>query len=97
MALASMFLNAMNTPEEFTEKIKDLVTQATAWIFGLLGAMLVLWGIYIGIKYASAKRAEQHQEAKEMLKRFFIGLILMVVVGAAAGIILAVVRNQFGV
>lgn len=91
------FLAVAKTPEEFQGSVEQLVTQATAWIFGILGSLLVLWGIYIGIKWASAKKAEQHQEAKDLLKRFFIGLILMVVVGAVAGIILGVVRNQFGV
>ena len=83
--------------QDFQLKVEDLVNQAAGWIFGILGTLLVLWGIYIGIKWASARRAEQYQEAKDMLKRFFIGLILMVVVGVAAGIILGVVKGAFNV
>lgn len=99
MLMVSIGLLAANEADvqDFQLKVKDLVNQAAGWIFGILGTLLVLWGIYIGIKWASARRAEQYQEAKDMLKRFFIGLILMVVIGAAAGIILGVVRGVFNV
>lgn len=89
-------VSALNTVDEFNDKANELMQQSAAWIFGLLGMSFALWSIYIGIKWMTAKKAEQYQEAKELVKRFFVGLILIFVISAVAGIILATMRAKFG-
>lgn len=83
--------------EQFNEKAQELINEATVWIFSLLAMSFTIWAIYIGIKWMTAKKAEQYQEAKELLKRFFVGLILIFVIAAVAGIVLATMSAKFDV
>lgn len=83
--------------DQFNEKAQELLNGAAAWIFSILAMCFVMWGIYIGIKWMTAKKAEQYQEAKELLKRFFVGLILIFVIAAVAGIVLATMKKKFGI
>lgn len=65
------------------DKISELVD--SVWIYLVIGcaSVLVVWGAYIGIKIAIAKKNEQKLDAKSMVKRLVIGIIIMFVLAGA--------------
>ena len=76
-------LTVRSTFGGITDKIVELVD--SIWIYLVIGssAVVVIWGAYIGIRLAVAKRSEQKVDAQGMIKRLVIGIVIMfVLVGA---------------
>lgn len=98
-----MRINILNITKEagladFQTKLTELLNLITGAVIGIMSLLVVVWGVYIGIKWASARKAEQFVEAKEYLKRFLTGLILMFVIGAIATTIIQVMKTTgFGI
>lgn len=74
-------MNNLNTLET---NLKALLSQAWPIIIGVVSALVVIWGLFIGFKYWQAGTQEKQREAKEYVKNFFIGLIAIFVVGVVA-------------
>ncbi len=66
------------------QNLTSLLSQAWPIIIGVLSAVVVVWGLFIGFKYWQAGNQEKQREAKEYIKNFFIGLICIFVVGVIA-------------
>ncbi len=81
--------------QNFEANARELLNMAAGFIFGILGLTFTIWGIYIGLKWMTAKKAEQYQEAKELLKRFFVGMALIFIIAAIAGIVFGVMQEKF--
>lgn len=73
--------NAMST---FQNYLNDLIRKSLGWLIGIGSALVIIWAMYIGVKFLTAKKADQRVEAKELLKQFILGLVLIfvLVVGA---------------
>lgn len=58
------------------EKIEELVD--AVWIYMVIGcaSIVVVWGAYIGIRIAIAKRKEEQINARGMVKSLIVGIIL---------------------
>ena len=48
------------------------------WIYLVIaaGSIILIWGVYIGIRVAIAKKNEEKINAKDMVKRLVIGIII---------------------
>lgn len=70
--------------EQFQAHLKELVKKSLGWLIGIGTILVVLWAIYIGVKVLSAKKAEQRIEAKELIKQFILGIVIIfvLIVGA---------------
>lgn len=70
--------------EQFQTHLKELVKKSLGWLIGIGTILVVLWAIYIGVKVLSAKKAEQRIEAKELIKQFILGIVIIfvLIVGA---------------
>ena len=66
-----------------TDKIVELVD--SIWIYLVIGcsAVVVIWGAYIGIRIAVAKKNEQKADSRSMVKRLVIGIAIMFVLAGA--------------
>lgn len=64
---------------QITVKISELVDSVWIYLVIALGSVVVIWGAYIGIRIAVAKKNEQKIDAKAMVKRLVIGIIVMFV------------------
>ena len=62
-----------------TQNIADLVDSVWIYLVIAVGSVAVIWGAYIGIRIIVAKRKEEQINAKGMVKRFLIGIIVMFV------------------
>ncbi len=80
-----------NEANQFISQLNTLMKQLSAIIFGILAAVIIVYGIIVGVKYATAKKQEDYAMAKEMLKKLILGIIIMGVIGLAAGTLLGIV------
>ena len=66
-------------------KLDSLISYVVPWVFGIIASLVIVWIIYIGIKYIMATSADKRKEAKEIIKQFVIGLIVLFVIAAISG------------
>ena len=66
--------------QEIVTKLSDLMNSFWIYIVLALGAVVVVWGAYVGIKIAVAHRNEEKINAREMVKSLIIGIIIIFVV-----------------
>ena len=76
-------LTVRSTFGGITDKISELVD--SVWLYLVIGcsAVIVIWGAYIGIRIAVAKKSEQKVDAQGMVKRIVIGIVIMFVLAGA--------------
>lgn len=73
---------------DITQKLDTLIEKVVPWVFGILAALVVLWVIYMAIRYITATSGDKRKEAKEILKQFIIGIVILFVLAAVAGSII---------
>ncbi len=71
--------------DDITSKLNTLVDTVVPWVFGILAALVILWVIYMAIRYITATSGDKRKEAKEILKQFIIGIVILFVLAAVAG------------
>ena len=76
-------LTVRSTFGGITDKISELVD--SVWLYLVIGcsAVVVIWGAYIGIKIAVAKKSEQKTDVKGMVKNLVVGIVIMFVLAGA--------------
>lgn len=76
-------LTVRSTFGKIADKIVELVD--SVWIYLVIdcSAVVVIWGAYIGIRIAVAKKSEQKVDAQGMVKRLVIGIVIMFVLAVA--------------
>ena len=68
--------------EIIVEKLSELID--LTWIYLVIGAsaVVIVWGAYIGIRIAVAKKNEEKINAKGMIKGLVIGIVIAFVLAA---------------
>ena len=76
-------LTVRSTFGKIADKIVELVD--SVWVYLVIGcsAVVVVWGAYIGIRVAVAKKSEQKVDTQGMVKRLVIGIVIMFVLAGA--------------
>lgn len=74
--------------ETFQGYLKGLVNKSMGWLIGIGTVFVVLWAMYIGVKIIAAKKAEQRVEAKELLKQFILGTVIIFVLMVGAPLLI---------
>lgn len=74
--------------QEIVTKLSDLMNSFWIYIVLALGAVVVVWGAYVGIKIAVAHRNEEKINAREMVKSLFVGIIIIFVVAMGAPLLI---------
>ncbi len=61
------------------EKIEELVD--SIWVYGIIaaGAVIVIWGAYVGIRIAVAKKNDEKINARGIVKSLIVGTIIIFV------------------
>ena len=73
---------------EILTKIQELMNSFGLYIILALVAVVVVWGAYIGIRIAIAHRNEEKINSRDMLKNFFIGILVIFVVAVGAPLLI---------
>ena len=74
--------------QEIVTKLSDLMNSVWIYIVLALGAVVVVWGAYVGIKIAVAHRNEEKINAREMVKSLIVGIIIIFVVAMGAPLLI---------
>jgi xanthine/uracil permease len=82
-----------NAMQKLTDNLKSLLNQFYPYIIALITSAVVIWAVFIGIKWWQAGNQEKQREAKEYLKNFLIGLVLIFVIGAVAVALIGFLGN----
>ena len=78
--------NVMNMDKSFEKLVKNSSELIDSiWIYLVIGcsSVVAVWGAYIGIRIAVAKKNEQKVDGKGMLKNLLIGTVVMFVLAVA--------------
>ena len=69
-------------------KLSELVD--SFWIYIVIGctSVVVIWGAYIGIKIAVARRREEQIDARGMVKSLIIGIVIAAVIAVGAPLLI---------
>ena len=70
------------------EKISELVNSFWIYIVLAMGTTVVVWGTYLGIRVAVAKRKEEQVNARGMIKNLVIGIIVMFTIAMAVPLLI---------
>ena len=65
------------------DKIEELVDSVWVYMVMVCASVVVVWGAYIGIRVAVAKRNEEKINARGMVKSLIIGIVIMFVLAMA--------------
>lgn len=70
------------------DKIAELVNSFWVYIVIAMGAVVVVWGAYIGIRISVANRREEQINSRAMVKSLVIGVVIMSVVAMACPLLI---------
>ena len=73
---------------EIVAKLQSLMDSFWLYIVIALAAVVVIWGVYIGIKIAIAHRNEEKINARDMIKNLVIGIVIIFVVAMGAPLLI---------
>ncbi len=84
-----------DTPATLNDSLQQIIVKLNElmdsfWIYIVLGlgALVVLWGAYVGIKIILANRYEEKVNAKDMVKNLIIGIIIIFVIAMGAPLLI---------
>lgn len=77
------------------QRLCELVDSFWIYIVLAMAAVVVVWGAYIGMRIAIAKRKEEQINAREMVKNLLIGLLIMAIIGSSVPLLLMGMDSWF--
>ena len=77
-----------NSFKTIVDKIAELVNSFWVYIVMAMGAVVVVWGAYLGVRIAVANRKEEQINARGMVKSLVIGIIIMAVIAMACPLLI---------
>ena len=74
--------------KQIVVKLAELVD--SFWVYIVIGctSVVVIWGAYIGIKIAVARRREEQIDARGMVKNLIIGIVIAAVIAVGAPLLI---------
>lgn len=89
-------MNILATNIEGAESVWNSILQAlnelggSLWLYFLLGAaaLVLVWGVYIGIRYSMANKQEDQIMAKKLIQQLVVGIIVIAVIAVACPLLI---------
>ena len=82
---------------QIIEKLNELLGSVWNYVILALGAGIVLWGVYVGIKIVLANRREEKINARDMLKNLIIGIVVIFVIAMGAPLLIKGLMSWVGI
>ena len=84
-----MLLTSLDTKfAEIITKLSELKDVFWKYAIIILSLIIVIWGVYIGIKIITASRNDEKVNAKGMLKNLLIGVVVIFVIAVGAPLLI---------
>ncbi|MDR2266075.1 MAG: pilin [Christensenellaceae bacterium] len=91
--LAAVDYRNENAMEELKNNLTQLLNNFYPYIIAIVSAFVALWAVFIGLKWWQAGNQEKHREAKEYLKNFIIGLVIIFILAVGATALIGYLGN----
>lgn len=94
------FLTTVGTDsnlESLLTKIDELMDKFWIYAIAILSVVIVVWGIYIGVRVIIANKNEEKINAKSMIKNLLIGIIVIFVIAVGAPLLIESLKSWAGV
>lgn len=73
---------------ELVSKIEVLMDSFWKYAVAALAVVIVVWGIYIGVKIITANRNDEKINAKGMIKNLLIGIVIIFIIAVGAPLLI---------
>ena len=83
--------------ESLLTKIDGLMDKFWVYAIAILSIVVVVWGIYIGVKVIMANKNEEKINAKAMIKNLLIGIVVIFVIAVGAPLLIESLKSWAGV
>ncbi|MGN0797214.1 MAG: hypothetical protein ACI4M5_03325 [Christensenellales bacterium] len=80
--------NLNNALIQFGNNISGLMSTIWPWLLGIGLTLIALWGAFIGVKIIKARKAEEKQEAKALVKQLIIGIVVIFLIALGGPLII---------
>ncbi len=94
----------METTIKESTYFKDIITELTKliddfWIFmiAILGAVVIIWCVYVGVKLIVAHRNEERVDAKKMIKNLLVGIVIIFVLAVGVPLLIDGLSSWSGI
>ena len=74
--------------KDIVEKLSELKDVFWKYAIIILSLVIVIWGVYIGIKIITAHKNDEKINAKSMLKNLLIGVVVIFVIAVGAPLLI---------
>ncbi|MDR2266752.1 MAG: pilin [Christensenellaceae bacterium] len=68
--------------DKLVGNLQSLLSQFYPYIIAVISGLVIFWAAFIGIKWWQAGNQDKQREAKDYLKNFIIGVVLIFVLSA---------------
>ena len=82
------FLDLDTNLQKIVSKLNQLMDSFWKYAIAALALVIVVWGIYIGMKIIVANRNDEKVNAKGMLKNLLIGVVVIFVIAVGAPLLI---------
>ncbi|MDR3186441.1 MAG: pilin [Christensenellaceae bacterium] len=88
MRILGFFLSAVDTTikdgnvnalDNLQRSLEELISKIYPYLIGGVAAVVALWAAFLGVKWWAAGDQDKRREAKEYIKNFIIGTVLIFV------------------
>lgn len=80
--------NLENQLQQFGGNLSALMSTIWPWLLGIGLTLIALWGAFIGVKIIKARKAEEKQEAKALVKQLIIGVVAIFIIAMGGPLII---------
>ncbi|MGN0760566.1 MAG: hypothetical protein ACI4MV_01330 [Christensenellales bacterium] len=88
LAVAGDTGNLENQLQQFGSNLSALMSTIWPWLLGIGLTLIALWGAFIGVKIIKARKAEEKQEAKALVKQLIIGVVAIFLIAMGGPLII---------
>ena len=88
LAVAGDTSNLQNQLQQFGGNLSSLMSIIWPWLLGIGLTLIALWGAFIGVKIIKARKAEEKQEAKALVKQLIIGVVAIFLIAMGGPLII---------
>ncbi len=82
------FLDLDTNLQEIVSKLNQLMNSFWKYAIAALALVIVVWGIYIGMKIVVANKNDEKVNAKGMLKNLLVGVVVIFVIAVGAPLLI---------
>lgn len=83
--------------QEIITKLQTLIDDFWIFMIAILGAVVIIWCVYVGVKLIVAHRNEERIDAKKLIKNLIIGVVIIFVLAVGVPLLIDGLSSWSGI